>query len=328
MIKIEKNSPAAKTADGTDETPNSKAKAWFYERHHRFLIKTARRYLTKEDSEDIVQNAFIKVFAKADQFKPDLKNIGNNDKIRAHVQGWLGTIVFNEIKQFWREKNKSPEGKIAGGTTDDEPSDIPMTYAQITEEKEKAEESVYGVPELPETSLDLRVDEIIKKVAHKILSEQHRIIYLAWLEKYETQEKSERMRKLDIELNRKRGTRYKIIRRSQKKICKYVEGVARKLLSDIEFDVFLSLLKQYEKEPVEKKKKDEKKPVGKKGKTEKKPVREKGKAEREAIEIMERKKKILRELEDKHRMTEHEINKIYEEARQKVKNYLMSDIQN
>jgi len=77
-------------------------KAWevLYERYHVRLFSYFIRLLKgdKSRAEDLLQDAFLKIFEKAWQYNPDYA-----------VSTWVFTIGANHLKSEWRRENKSQE---------------------------------------------------------------------------------------------------------------------------------------------------------------------------------------------------------------------------
>lgn len=72
-----------------------KAEKKLFERYAPTMLGVCRRYVkTKEDSEDILLEAFFKVFANIHQFKGE-----------GSFEGWIRRIVVNESLMFLRKKH-------------------------------------------------------------------------------------------------------------------------------------------------------------------------------------------------------------------------------
>jgi RNA polymerase sigma-70 factor (ECF subfamily) len=69
--------------------------ACLYNRYEPKLLRYIKRisYSTREESEDILQEAFIKIWRNLHDFDQDLK-----------LSSWIYRIVHNETVSFWRKK--------------------------------------------------------------------------------------------------------------------------------------------------------------------------------------------------------------------------------
>jgi RNA polymerase sigma factor (sigma-70 family) len=74
------------------------AQQLLYEQYaHRFLNKAYRIVWHKEDAQDAVQDAFLKIFSS-------LETLQDLDKF----EGWAKRIVINHAISIWRQKGKMP----------------------------------------------------------------------------------------------------------------------------------------------------------------------------------------------------------------------------
>lgn len=328
--------------DDAAEFAANKCSTLFYNRHY-ISLKTSVLGITKrlgisDESEDIIQDVFsLVLYKKAGEFKSEPEDLEDFEELERQARVWLNGFARILVRRICVRKGKELSIEGLGRETDEgdavatgEPSIL--NPVQVSKERKNAEKCAYESAQSPETASDWKEDnELCKKLAPKVFSGRELKIYLASIENYaDDAQKNERMKKLDLELNIKPNTRSKSISRSGKKIWKSVEDAARKVLSGIELDIFLSLIKQY-KYDNNKKEKDEKQTIEENQKDEKEPVKKeekKGKAEREAIQQKEKREKILSELKDKYGKTTAEINKIYDDARGKVKDYVERVLQN
>ncbi len=77
---------------------NPAAQRELFRRFAPVMMTVARRYAhTSSESEDILQEAFVKVFRSFDQF----------DGERGHVEGWIRRIVVNTAIGNWRKYHKN-----------------------------------------------------------------------------------------------------------------------------------------------------------------------------------------------------------------------------
>lgn len=73
---------------------NSKAQKELYERYSSQMLSVCRRYLySLQDAEEVLSNAFVKVFTKIDQFDGS-----------GALGGWIRRIMINESLNFIRYK--------------------------------------------------------------------------------------------------------------------------------------------------------------------------------------------------------------------------------
>lgn len=113
---------------------NAKAQRLLFERFSAKMLGVAIRYIKdKERAEDVLQDAFIKVFKNLKKFKYD-----------GSLEGWIRRIVVNTALDQLR-KNKKQQGNIE---LDD--SFIEITSNSFTEEKLEAESLLRIVQQLPE----------------------------------------------------------------------------------------------------------------------------------------------------------------------------------
>lgn len=71
---------------------DAKAQRELYEKYASQMLSVCRRYVrSQEDAEEVLSNAFIKVFRKIDQFKGD-----------GALGGWIRRIMVNESLNFIR----------------------------------------------------------------------------------------------------------------------------------------------------------------------------------------------------------------------------------
>lgn len=74
------------------------AKHLIYERYVRYLGAICSRYLSDdEDVSDVLQNAFLKIFASLDDFRY---------RGQGSLKAWMGRIVLNESLKFLRDSRR------------------------------------------------------------------------------------------------------------------------------------------------------------------------------------------------------------------------------
>lgn len=113
---------------------NAKAQRLLFERYSAKMLGVAIRYIKdKERAEDVLQDAFIKVFKNLKKFKHD-----------GSLEGWIRRIVVNTALDQLR-KNKKRQGNIE---LDD--SFVEITSNSFTEERLQAESLLKIVQELPD----------------------------------------------------------------------------------------------------------------------------------------------------------------------------------
>lgn len=113
---------------------NARAQRMLFDRYSAKMLGVAMRYIRdKERAEDVLQDAFIKVFKNLERFKHD-----------GSLEGWIRRIVVNTALDQLR-KNKKRQGDLE---LDD--SFIEITTNNFTEERLQAESLMKLVQELPE----------------------------------------------------------------------------------------------------------------------------------------------------------------------------------
>lgn len=113
---------------------NARAQRLLFDRFSAKMLGVAMRYINdKERAEDVLQDAFIKVFKHLNRFKYD-----------GSLEGWIRRIVVNTALDQLR-KNKKRQSDIA---LDD--SFIEITTNNFTEERLQAESLMKIVQELPD----------------------------------------------------------------------------------------------------------------------------------------------------------------------------------
>ena len=96
-----------------------------YAEYADYLTGVCTRYITNEENlKDILQESFIKIFAKIDRFKY---------RGQGSLRGWMSKIVVNESLQFIRHNLREPATDINTEPTDiiDEDTDIDGMNADI-----------------------------------------------------------------------------------------------------------------------------------------------------------------------------------------------------
>jgi RNA polymerase sigma-70 factor (ECF subfamily) len=80
-----------------------KAQKILYEQYHRKLFVVSMRYArSRADAEDILQDAFVKIYQNLDKFRQDCP-----------LEGWLRRIVANvALKYYSRKMHKMPSDDI------------------------------------------------------------------------------------------------------------------------------------------------------------------------------------------------------------------------
>lgn len=113
---------------------NARSQRLLFDRFSAKMLGVAMRYINdKERAEDVLQDAFIKVFKHLNRFKND-----------GSLEGWIRRIVVNTALDQLR-KNKKRQSDIA---LDD--SFIEITTNNFTEERLQAESLMKIVQELPD----------------------------------------------------------------------------------------------------------------------------------------------------------------------------------
>lgn len=80
-----------------------------YQRYESPLLIYIQRItaVSEASAEDILQDAFIKVWKNIHRYRPDLR-----------LSSWLYRIVHNEAVSAWRKNNASPQNHAIGVTSD------------------------------------------------------------------------------------------------------------------------------------------------------------------------------------------------------------------
>ncbi len=113
---------------------NAKAQRMLFERYSAKMLGVAIRYIKdKERAEDVLQDAFIKVFKNLKKFKHD-----------GSLEGWIRRIVVNTALDQLR-KNKKRQSNVE---LDD--SFFELASDSFTEERLQAESLLNIVQQLPE----------------------------------------------------------------------------------------------------------------------------------------------------------------------------------
>lgn len=113
---------------------NAKAQRMLFDRFSAKMLGVAIRYIKdKERAEDVLQDAFIKVFKNLKKFKHD-----------GSLEGWIRRIVVNTALDQLR-KNKKRQGDLE---LDD--SFVEITTNNFTEERLQAESLIKIVQQLPD----------------------------------------------------------------------------------------------------------------------------------------------------------------------------------
>lgn len=113
---------------------NAKAQRMLFERYSAKMLGVAIRYIKdKERTEDVLQDAFIKVFKNLKKFKHD-----------GSLEGWIRRIVVNTALDQLR-KNKKRQSNVE---LDD--SFFELATDSFTEERLQAESLLNLVQQLPE----------------------------------------------------------------------------------------------------------------------------------------------------------------------------------
>ena len=112
----------------------AKAQRMLFDRYSAKMLGVAIRYIKdKERAEDVLQDAFIKVFKNLDRFKHD-----------GSLEGWIRRIVVNTALDQLR-KNKKRQGDIELDN-----SFLEITTNNFTEERLQAESLMKLVQALPD----------------------------------------------------------------------------------------------------------------------------------------------------------------------------------
>ena len=113
---------------------NANAQRLLFDRYSAKMLGVAIRYIKdKERAEDVLQDAFIKVFKNLKKFKHD-----------GSLEGWIRRIVVNTALDQLR-KNKKRQGDVE---LDD--SFLELTTNNFTEERLQAESLMKIVQQLPD----------------------------------------------------------------------------------------------------------------------------------------------------------------------------------
>tara|TARA_B100000508_G_scaffold141092_1_gene146442 strand:+ start:108270 stop:108806 length:537 start_codon:yes stop_codon:yes gene_type:complete len=135
---------------------NAKAQRLLFDRFSAKMLGVAIRYIKdKERAEDVLQDAFIKVFKNLKKFKHD-----------GSLEGWIRRIVVNTALDQLR-KNKKRQGDLE---LDD--SFIEITTNSFTEEQLQAESLMKIVQSLPDGYRTVFNLFAIEGYSHKEIAEK------------------------------------------------------------------------------------------------------------------------------------------------------------
>ncbi len=120
--------------------------ACLYSRYEPKLLRYIKRisYSTREESEDILQEAFIKIWRNLHDFDQDLK-----------LSSWIYRIVHNETVSFWRKKTSYGKDQMA-----DLPEDLFDNEEKFFDEESEQESSSKKIDEILQ-QLPLKYREIL-----------------------------------------------------------------------------------------------------------------------------------------------------------------------
>ncbi len=121
-----------------------------FERYRIFVKNIARKFSNEENRvEEILQNTFLKVFMKIDQFKKNAK-----------FSSWLYTICKNEGRMFLRKKKKYNKFKNIEDRMDHFEKQENKSVDEQVELKELKKTVKKAINELPQ-----HYQEVLRKVA-------------------------------------------------------------------------------------------------------------------------------------------------------------------
>lgn len=125
---------------------NHQAFAILVRRHtDRFYAASFRMAGRQAEAEDMVQEAFLKIWQK-----PDLWKEGKGAKFTT----WFYRVLINlNIDRMRKSKNMAPDNQILEFVADNRPS--PETSAAASEEEERIEAAIQSLPERQRTALNL-----------------------------------------------------------------------------------------------------------------------------------------------------------------------------
>lgn len=99
---------------------DNRAMEWIYRRYVRYLYALCSRYITDdEDTKDVLQDAFVKIFSSLNKFK--YRGDGS-------LKAWMARIVLNETLTFLRNSSR-----LSFASIDDTGMDIPDNAPVETE---------------------------------------------------------------------------------------------------------------------------------------------------------------------------------------------------
>jgi RNA polymerase sigma-70 factor, ECF subfamily len=118
-------------------------------RHHASVYRVALSFTRDSDSaQDVVQEAFIKVFRSLDRFRGD-----------ASFKTWLMTITANEARGALRKSKRWKETPIDEVAPLTAAGNDPAEIAVAAGESERARAMLERLPEKQRLSISLRIDE-------------------------------------------------------------------------------------------------------------------------------------------------------------------------
>jgi RNA polymerase sigma factor (sigma-70 family) len=84
--------------------------AAFHTRYREVILGWClRRGLPPDTAEDLTQEVMLKLFQRLPEYR--------YDPARGLFRSWLKTVVNNILTDFWRKRQRDPEGAAIGGTT-------------------------------------------------------------------------------------------------------------------------------------------------------------------------------------------------------------------
>ncbi len=148
---------------------NRNAQKILYEKYYHKMMAICVRYLkSEEDALEVLNNAFLKAFAKIKQYKSE-----------GTLEGWMKRIVINSSIDFVRSnkeyKNKfilTNEFSLYGSLEEEEPSSSSFSNIDSHLNKEQLFELITELPPATRIVFNLYV---IDDFTHKQISEQLKI---------------------------------------------------------------------------------------------------------------------------------------------------------
>ena len=147
---------------------NSKAQQILFDRYFNKMMNVCLRYLKNEqDAFEVLNNAFLKVFAKINQFKSE-----------GSLEGWIKKIVINSSIDFVRSNKLYRANFIFTGEFqhfadhENENKSLEISVDALDLSKEEIFDLVAELPPVPRIVLNLYV---MDEFSHKQIAEQLKI---------------------------------------------------------------------------------------------------------------------------------------------------------